>query len=182
MLNFYLSLIETEEDKSLFAKIYEEHRQNMFKYAMQFVKDEGNAEDIVHEVFLFIVKSGVGKIRDVEKEGNLWAYLSAAVRNQSYTFLKKQNNVEMLEPEVSEYIGSIHTGDQTSQDSDYAYLVDTIRSLKPTYADVLYYALVQEMPSDKIAKLLRLTPATVRKRISRGKEILQARLGKDFFA
>ena len=182
MLNFYLSLIETEEDKTLFAKIYEENRQNMVKYAVHLVKDEGNAEDIVHEVFLFVVKSGVDKIRGVEKEGNLWAYLSAAVRNQSYTFLKKQNEVELLEPEVNEYIGSMYACDRMSQESDYEYLVETIRGLKPTYADVLYFALVQEMPSDKIAKLLGLTPAAVRKRISRGKDLLQEKLGKDFLA
>lgn len=181
MLYFYLSLIETEEDKTLFARIYEEHRQNMFKYALSLLNDEGNAEDVVHEVFLFIVKTGVGKIRDVEKDGNLWAYLSTAVRNQSYTFLRKQNDVQVIDPEISEYIGSLQTNENMDQGTDYAYLVDAIRSMKPTFADVLYFALVQEMPSDKIAKLLGLNPATVRKRISRGREILQEKLGKDFF-
>lgn len=180
MLAFYLSLIETEEDKTLFARIYEEYRQNMFKYAMKFLHDEGNAEDIVHEVFLFIVKTGVGKLRDMEREGNLWAYLSTAVRNQSYSFIRKQRGVQIIDSEISEFIGSLRSDDTNREESDYASLVETIRSMKPTYADVLYYALVQEMPSDKIAKLLGITPAAVRKRISRGREILQEKLGKDY--
>ncbi len=181
MLNFFLSLIETEEDKTLFAKIYETYRQNMFKYAMQLLKDEGNAEDIVQEVFLFIIKTGIDKIRNIEQEGNLWAYLSAAVRNQSYTYLRKQDGIQIVDSDLSEYIGSVHSVEDDSQGADYNYLVETIRGLSPTYADVLYYAFVQEMPSDKIAKLLNLNPATVRKRISRGKEILKEKLGKDFF-
>ena len=180
MLNFYLSLIESEEDKTLFARIYEEYRQKMFHYAMQFLKDEGNAEDIVQEVFLFIVKTGVGKIRNIEQEGNLWAYLSAAVRNQSYTFLRNQDGIQIIDSDLSEFIGSVHNNDN-SNDTDYNYLMETIRGLNPTYADVLYYTFVQEMPSDKIAKLLNLNPATVRKRISRGKEILREKLGKDYF-
>lgn len=181
MLNFYLSLIESEEDKTLFARIYEEYRQKMFHYAMQFLKDEGNAEDVVQEVFLFIVKTGVGKIRNIEQKGNLWAYLSAAVRNQSYTFLRNQNSVQIIDSDLSEFMGGVHNDDENSNGSDYNYLVETIRGLNPTYADVLYYTFVQEMPSDKIAKLLNLNPATVRKRISRGKEILREKLGKDFF-
>ena len=160
MLNFYLSLIESEEDKTLFARIYEEYRQKMHKYAMQFLKDEGNAEDIVQEVFLFIVKTGVGKIRNIEQEGNLWAYLSAAVRNQSYTFLRNQDSIQVIDSDLSEFIGSVHN-DENNNGTDYNYLVETIRGLNPTYADVLYYTFVQEMPSDKIAKLLNLNPATV---------------------
>ena len=182
MLAFYLSLIETEEDKTLFAKIYEENKQKMFKYAFHILNDEGDAEDIVHEVFLFIVKSGIDKIRGVEQEGNLWAYLSAAIRNQCYTFLRKQDGIRIVDTDVSEFVGSLQTEDLNREGEDYAYLVDVIRSLKPTYADVLYYALVQEMPSEQIAKLLGLKPAAVRKRISRGKEILQEKLGKDFLA
>lgn len=181
MLNFYLSLIESEEDKTLFARIYEEYRQKMHKYAMQFLKDEGNAEDIVQEVFLFIVKTGVGKIRNIEQEGNLWAYLSAAVRNQSYTFLRNQDGIQIIDSNLSEFIGSVHTDEDNNKGVDYNYLVETIRGLNPTYADVLYYTFVQEMPSDKIAKLLNINPATVRKRISRGKEILREKLGKDYF-
>jgi RNA polymerase sigma-70 factor (ECF subfamily) len=181
MLNFFLSLIDSEEDKTLFARIYEEYRQKMFKYALQFLKDEGNAEDIVQEVFLFIVKSGVGKIRNIEQEGNLWAYLSAAVRNRSFSFLREQDGIQIINSDLSEFIGSVQTDAGNNNGADYDYLVETIRGLNPVYADVLYYAFVQEMPSDKIAKLLHLSPAAVRKRISRGKEILKEKLGKDYF-
>ena len=181
MLYFFLSLIETQEDKTLFAEIYETYRQNMFKYALSLLKDEGNAEDIVQEVFLFIIKTGIDKIRNIEQEGNLWAYLSAAVRNRSYAFLRKQDGIQIIDSDLSEFIGGVHADEENDGGAGYHYVVDTIRQLPPAYADVLYYAFVQEMPSDKIAKLLDLKPATVRKRISRGKEILKEKLGKDYF-
>ncbi len=181
MLSYYLSLIENPEDKRLFERIYEQYHQNMFKYALTILKDEGNAEDIVHEVFLFIVKTGVGKIRYVDDEGNMWAYLSAAVRNQCYTFLKK--NSSLVEDEyINEHINNLSAIERTEQDIDYQYLVEAIRSLQEEYADILYYALVQQLPGDKIAQIMGLKPATVRKRISRGKEMLRLKLGKDIFS
>lgn len=181
MLIFYLSIIETEEDQSLFQTIYMNYRHKMFKYAMSILHDEGNSEDVVHEVFLAIIRTGVEKIRNVENEGNLWAYLSTAIRNQSISFLKKQNNVQTVDAESNEYIDSLRTDGVHEQNSEYEYLVATIRSMNPTYADALYYSLVQEMPTDKIAKLLNIKPVAARKRISRGKEILRKKLGKDFF-
>lgn len=180
MLSYYLSLIENPEDKRLFERIYEQYRQDMFKYALTILKDEGNAEDIVHEVFLFIVKTGVNKIRDIEADGNLWAYLSAAIRNQCYTFLKKNSTVTEDEY-INEHINNLSDIEQTEHDIDYKYLVEAVRSLKEEYADILYYALVQQMSGDKIAQITGLKPATVRKRISRGKEMLRLKLGKDIF-
>ena len=180
MLAFYLSMIETQEDKRLFERLYIKYKQDMYKYALQITEDPGDAEDVVHEVFLSLVQYGVDKIRFVEQDGNAWAYLSAAVRNQSYTLLRRQRGIKPIDPALGEYAGSTETDDKNRSGSDYSYLVETIRALDPIYADVLYYALVQEMPSGKIADLLKLKPATVRKRISRGKSILREKLGKDF--
>ena len=60
MLTFYLSLIETEEDKSKFENIYETYRKVMFYTANQILKDEYLAEDAVHSAFLRILKQKNG--------------------------------------------------------------------------------------------------------------------------
>ncbi|MBQ6165574.1 MAG: sigma-70 family RNA polymerase sigma factor [Clostridia bacterium] len=181
MLSYFLSAIEDPEDKRLFERIYLQYRGDMFRYAMTILKDEGNAEDVVHEVFLFIVRTGVGRIRCVGDEGNLWAYLSAAVRNRCYTFLKK-NRALQEETSSDERIDGLTDAERTEQRMDYQCLVEAIRGLKEGYADVLYFSLVQQMPADRIAQLLGLKPAAVRKRISRGKEMLRRKLGKDLFS
>lgn len=181
MLALYLSLLETEEDKTLFARIYEEYRQQMFKYAMQFLKNEDNAEDIVHDIFLFIATSGIEKIRFVENEGTLWAYLSAAVRNQCYLFMRRQKRTQILDPEDKKFTENTRTEEIAEQQLVRQDLLDALRSLGNTYTDVLYYALIQEMKTDKIADLLGIKPAAVRKRISRGKVLLREKLGEDYF-
>ena len=52
--------------------------------------------------------------------------------------------------------------------------------LPPEYADALYYALVLEMSSAEIARLLGIQPAAARKRVSRGRQLLRKRLGKEY--
>lgn len=169
---FFLSLIETEEEKTLFARIYEEYRQKMFQYALFLLKDEGNAEDIVHEVFLSIAKSGVRKLSDIVEDGSIWAYLSAAVRNQCASFQRRQGGVRPTEPVLLESLRGA-AADPTAEAENYWVLLEKLRALPEIYADVLYFALVRDMPVNQIASLLGVKPAAVRKRLSRGREMLR---------
>ena len=180
MLAFYLSLIETQEDKRLFERIYNDYRQNMFKYAYKLLGDKGYAEDIVHDVFLSIIKKGVDKIREVDQEDHLWNYLSAAVRNQCITFAKKTGIHITQDQGYNDQLGLNPDENTPMQESTYQFLVKTIREMNPTYADVLYYSLVQEMKAPQIAKLLKMEPVAVRQRISRRKKLLREKLGEDF--
>lgn len=179
MLLLYLSLIETQEDKRLFENIYTNYKQRMFKYAFKLLKDEGYAEDVVHDVFLSIIKRGIDKIREIDNENHLWNYLYTAVRNQCITFAKRYGITMAKDPSYNDMQGELEYN-ETEQATSYNFLVKTIRSMDPTYADVLYYSLLQGMKSAQIAELLGLKPATVRQRISRGKKILQERLGDDY--
>jgi len=48
VLVFYLSVIDTEEDKTKFELIYEQYGKLMFYIANQILKDQFLAEDAVH--------------------------------------------------------------------------------------------------------------------------------------
>lgn len=51
----YILLIETEEDKSKFERIYNNYRQTMYYAAYHILKNEHTAEDIVHQAFLRVI-------------------------------------------------------------------------------------------------------------------------------
>lgn len=167
-------------DPSLLAEVCRRYRQQMFQYAMRLLHNENDAEDVVQEVFFAVAKSGTRSLAGAEKAGQLWPYLSAAVRNRCYNLLKKRGAELPLDQAVTEAMDRRVTGDSTEQAADYRLLVETIRSLPPEYADALYYALVLEMSSAEIARLLGLQPATARKRISRGRQLLRKQLGKEY--
>ena len=180
MLAMLYTHSDAGSDLSLLGEVCRRYRQQMFQYAMRLLHDENDAEDVVQEVFFAIAKSGTRSLAGAEKAGQLWPYLSAAVRNRSYNLLKKRGAELPLEQAVTEALDSLVTGDSTEQAANYRLLVETIRALPPAYADALYYALVLEMSSAEIARLLGIQPAAARKRLSRGRQLLRKRLGKEY--
>lgn len=58
-------MLDTEEEKSKFEKIYFKYRQLMFKVANDILSDEYLAEDTVHKSFIKIMKH-LDKINDIE--------------------------------------------------------------------------------------------------------------------
>ncbi len=53
---FYLSLLDTEEEKSKFEQLYYQYRKLMYLCAWEVLRDEQLAEDAVHEAFIKLTK------------------------------------------------------------------------------------------------------------------------------
>ena len=53
MLNLYLTLIDTDEDKLRFTALYQQYRHLMFYIAREVLCDEHLSEDAVQEALLF---------------------------------------------------------------------------------------------------------------------------------
>lgn len=57
MLGVYMALLETEEDRERFDKLYRQYREQLFRIALSVMKDICSAEDVVSEVFMIIAKN-----------------------------------------------------------------------------------------------------------------------------
>ncbi len=56
MLLIYMSFIDDESHRRLFEEIYLSYRKQMFLVARTVLKNDSDAEDIVHDVFLRIAE------------------------------------------------------------------------------------------------------------------------------
>ena len=56
MLLIYMSFIDDESHRRLFEEIYLSYRKQMFLVARTVLKNDSDAEDIVHDVFLRIAR------------------------------------------------------------------------------------------------------------------------------
>ena len=56
MISFYLSLLDTPEEKSKFEQLYLLYRQDMFKLAYGILDNKYDTEDAVHEAFMRVMK------------------------------------------------------------------------------------------------------------------------------
>ena len=57
MINLYLSVLETDEDRCQFEDIYRQYKNRMYKFAISILHNNEDAEDVVQQSFLTIANN-----------------------------------------------------------------------------------------------------------------------------
>ncbi|MBQ7352394.1 MAG: sigma-70 family RNA polymerase sigma factor [Clostridia bacterium] len=178
MLFFYLSLIETDEDKKLFSEVYENYLDWMLRIAFHYTKNEQDSQDIVHDVFAEIIKSNTFLPSKTEKE--IKSYLFICIRNRISKIIKKKNLQQNINFDL---LFSLHSEenieDKISNDDVVSSVQKFIDSMNPIYKDVLTLFFFYEKSIKEIAEILSAPIATVRTRLKRATDILKERF-KEF--
>ncbi len=162
----YLLLMEDEEEKRKFERIYLNYRQTMFFVANDILKDDYLAEDAVHLAFLRLVNH----LDKVDEENHLRtkSFLTIIVEHIAidiYRKRKKENNIS-----YEEISGQILEETCDAENNNRA--VEAILKLPIIYSSVLRLRYVQGYDNEEIAEMLHITGDNVRQRISRGKKLL----------
>lgn len=169
----YLMMLDTPEERTRFEKIYLMHRDMMYRVAYGILRNEHDAEDAVHNAFLWIIKNFERFMQAPTCEG--LAPLNAIItRNEAITIRRRQDRTvpvddwDELQPAAAE-IGS------------YDALVESFTRLPPTYRAVLEMKLLLGYSDGEIAAKLGLTKTAVSTRVSRGRKLLREIVTKDGF-
>ncbi|HFL3113362.1 TPA: RNA polymerase sigma factor, partial [Clostridioides difficile] len=93
----YLAMLELEEDKVKFEKIYEKYRQIMFYVANKILKDDHLAEDAVHNAFIRIIKN-IDKIDEVDSPRTK-AFIVIIVERIAIDFYRKRKREKVSDIE-----------------------------------------------------------------------------------
>lgn len=88
MISFYLSLLDTPEEKSKFEQLYLLYRQDMFKLAYGILENKYDTEDAVHEAFMRVMKK-LTKISEINCP-QTHAYLLIIVKNVALKIIKNE--------------------------------------------------------------------------------------------
>ena len=184
MLLVYLSLIDSPNHQDLFEDIYNTYRKQMFLLAKSIAKNDSDAEDIVHDVFLKIATKHISSIEAIHDPVDLRNYLLKATKNTALNYVKKRDksNVSidlLLEKDIQNYPDLTDNAfiDWICANSDYHQLVLAILSLGSPYSDVMYYHFVLGFSIPETSKHLNRKAATVKMQLVRGKKILLLKLG-----
>ena len=171
MLQLYLSLTLTENDREKVTRIYTRYYGLMMFTAERILGEKkAAAPDIVHNAMLKIIdKFDVLDLSDVKRTRNLCVTI---VRNKCYDYLsRKDTNSLPIEDcfdeeecvSVEEIVVSEETVDAVKR---------VIGSLGERYKDICIMRFVYGYKDKEIAGLLDINPETVRSRISRARKIL----------
>lgn len=169
MLGFYLTLIDSDDDKNKFEQLYLTYRQDMYKIAYNILKNSADAEDAVHQAFLSIANS-FEKVLTIPRQ-EIKAYIVIIIRNTSINIYNKnkrnaEHTVELDEKDVPVDINFF-------EQYEYELLVNAIKELPQLYKDIIYLYYLEEFSTKEISQMLDITVDTVYKRLERAKKLLK---------
>lgn len=174
MLLFYLSLIETEEDKSKFERLYYDYRKLMKHIAIDMLHDEFLAEDAVHEAFIKLTRhiSGV----DESDSHKTKAFIVIIIKSVCLDMLRKDKQDKSFSLEEIDHMGYVDGDSFKKIEVEDVYSV--ISSLSDTYREIIELKVVHNLSDKEIADVLGISNAAVRKRLQRAREISKNKLAE----
>lgn len=174
MLYFYISMVETPEEKTKVEQLYLNYRQTMYHVAYQILKDSFEAEDAVHGAFLRVIKN-LDKI-DETNSHRTRAFLVVITEHIAIDiYRKRKRETTVSYDELSMYIASQENLEEYSSKD----LLATMNRLPVHYAAVLLLKYSQGYDDVEIATLLNITEENVRQRLSRGRKQLRKLMDLD---
>jgi len=169
VLAFYISLLDTPEEKDKIEALYREHQWLMMYVARQVLKNEAWAEDACHDAMIKLIEH-IDRIDDIYSDDTK-AFIYTVTKNCSISFLRK----ELRHPteDIQEYLPVLKSPEDTMKQAHLLSTLDKILSLPKELRDPLELNIFYGMSSKEIAKMLGITDSLVRKRIMQARMILR---------
>lgn len=98
----YLSMIESEADKSLFEQLYIRYKGLMYHIAYRILQNREDAEDAVHQAFVSIAKN-IKKITEVDCP-KTYGYIVTIIERKSIDSLRANKHIVSTDFEESDAI------------------------------------------------------------------------------
>ena len=174
MLRFYLALIDDETDRQRFTRLYNGHRDTMFRYALRILRDEMLAEDAVQEAFIRIALN----IHRIDTGNGARGLLLTVVRNTALTIRKKQSREIVADiPWRYDGSGAASQPEQSAERHDTAMFISRVLDEMPDiYSEVFRLKYGHSLTYSQIAPLLGISASAAKKRAQRAREMIRERL------
>lgn len=171
MLMFYVSMIDSCTGKKKFEQIYSLYKQTMYYTAFQILQQQYDAEDAVHNAFLKIIHH-LDKI-DLEDSRKTRSFLVIIAENTAIDLYRKRKKSNLISyDELSECMICSNTFDA----EEGIMFHSAFFKLPIQYATILRLKYSHGYNDAEIAKILNISEANVRKRMSRAKNKLRCLL------
>ena len=184
-LIFTLSLVKEPINylRMDFDSAFKKYHHRLFLFALKFVEHEGDALDIVQNVFLSVWEND--KIRLEERM--VQAYLFNAVKNCCLNHIKHRKVVRKFEQDFAKELKEVdldqyRKGERSiMEDEDLQQLSTAVDSLKQRYKEVIVLSRYEGLKNQEIASQLNIPVRTVETRIYRALTSLKEKLSSRSF-
>lgn len=160
-------MVSIAEKKDKFERIYITHYSRMKRFAQEYVIREEDAENIVHDVFLYLWEQDLLLLTHT----NLFAYLFTMLKNRCIDFLRHEtivrNTVKKLQDDyirtLQMKLDSLESFDELifSEPDMEAVVQKAIDSLPERCREIFVLSKIEGKKQKEIAKALNISIKTV---------------------
>lgn len=157
-------------DKKVFNDNFRYYYRPLCMYALHYVKDIDNAEDIVQDCFTEVWERK-DSLEDVD---NIRAYLYTMVRNRCGHFLKEKSKQQADNDSLYELEDETHEEEEYEERSFLeARMLTAIESLPERCREALLLSRRDGLKHEEIAKSMSVSVNTVKNQISKALKIIR---------
>lgn len=156
------TLLRTDKD---IEDIYRRYVDMLYRVTYSFMKNSADAEDMVQETFIRLLRSGTSFASEQHEK----AWLIVTVSNLCKSALRSPW-------QRREALDAI-TEPPTVEDAPLDEALDAVLALPEDYKLPVYLYYYEGYPTADIARMLDVAPATVRSRLNRARKKLKLTLG-----
>ncbi len=147
-----------------FTYLADKYMDTIFRLAFSYMKSRADADDITQNVLLKLYRYD----KDFQSESHLKNWLMRVTINEcKQAFRSPWRRME----DIRDYENSL-----AMTQPEHRELFETVMRLPHSYRVILYLYYYEDHTTDEIARLLDIPAATVRTRLSRGRERLKKML------
>ena len=165
----YLQMIESESDRNKFEKLYLKYRYLMFSVAIKILNTSQDAEDAVHQAFLYLLEN-LNKISEIDCTQTR-SYIVILTESRAIDIIRKRKRISDNELEEDFLHGKTEMPDTDE-------LGSAISNLPTRYRNVILLKYVYGYSVRETAKLMNCSESAAKSLVFRARTALKEILEK----
>ncbi len=147
----YIDDLINKDDKA-FEVIYENTKKGVFSIIISIVNNKAVTEDLMQDTYMKMIE----KIHQYKRGRNFYAWLLQIAKNTALDHYRKENRVNVIDPQEKEYIF-----DTESEDRNNYAVYDMIKPLDPEEREIVLLRIVSDLKFKDIAEVVGKPLGTV---------------------
>ena len=176
MIPLAILTIEDDDDRAFMAQLYHRHSGLMYSVAYDYLKDHGDAQDVVNDVIVKLIDK-IPLLR--EKESCvLRSYIVSAVKRTSINVLRKRSRKGLFDDDALEVLPDERAAVEADAiaRASQAEIASVLARLPERERDLLRWKYFEDYPDEDIAKLLGVSKNSVRAYLTKARRHMRALL------
>ena len=158
------------------SQLYDSYGLRLYHYLLTILRSQNDAEDVLQEVFLRLVRQR----RRLRKVRNLTGYLFATARNEARRFMKRRHGYREAVEDLRNMaiLESAAVGNPSLEEEEVEEINKVLARLPQDQREVMVLKVYEELSFRGIAQVMRISPHTAASRYRYGIEKLRNWLGR----